>query len=61
MDYSAEKQVLRIGYISGKVYDYLRVPKSAYRKMTAAQSKGSFLNHHIKGRYSFREVTGPEF
>ena len=56
MDYYAEKQILRIGYVSGKVYDYLCVPRSAYRRMKAAMSKGSFLNHHIKGRYAFREV-----
>lgn len=47
---------LRIIFVSGMVYDYEKVPETVYKKMKAASSKGTFLNHHIKGAYQYKKV-----
>jgi hypothetical protein len=47
---------LRIVYISGKIYDYKKVPPDVYMAMKSSFSKGEFLNKHIKGKYEFEEV-----
>lgn len=54
--YHEDRRVLRVGYQSGAVYDYLEVPEEVYLSMKAAFSKGTFLNRHIKGKYKFRKI-----
>ena len=54
--YNNHTLTLRITYVSGLVYDYLKVPEQVYIQMLACTSKGSFLNHYIKGKYKFRKV-----
>lgn len=39
------------------VYDYKKVPEKVYKKMKAATSKGTFLNHYIKGKYDYKKVS----
>jgi len=56
ISYLQEVSVLRITYVSGKVYDYQKVPESVYLKMKSATSKGKFLNEHVKRNYSFKQV-----
>ncbi len=55
--YDPQTETLRIIYISGKVYDYLKVPTEVYEEMKNAFSKGIFLNTRIKGFYKFRKIT----
>ncbi|RZM10747.1 MAG: KTSC domain-containing protein, partial [Pedobacter sp.] len=38
--YDAKKHTLRVGYLSGMVYDYKNVPEEVYQQMTQAYSKG---------------------
>lgn len=54
--YFPETETLRIIYLSGKVYDYLKVTAEVYEEMKNAFSKGIFLNTRIKGKYEFRKV-----
>ena len=54
--YNAATSVLRVFFISGRVYDYLRVPDGVYQDMKQSASKGAFLNLHIKGAYRFKKV-----
>ncbi|MEO6499629.1 MAG: KTSC domain-containing protein [Mucilaginibacter sp.] len=56
-DYNSETLTLRVTYVSGMIYDYLKVPERVYKEMKAYQSKGSFLNHYIKGKYKFKKIT----
>ena len=56
MSYDADRQRLRIVYVSGRVYDYLDVPASIYEEMKSSGSKGTFLNTRIKGQYKFKKV-----
>lgn len=56
--YDAAKQVLRVVFVSGLVYDYKDVPPEVYAAMKASGSKGAFLNTEIKGKYAFEKVSG---
>ncbi len=59
MIYNEEKQVLRIVFVSGAVYDYYRVPAKKFRDMQKASSKGTYLNKHIKSHYRYRKIYDP--
>lgn len=56
MEYNDEAQILRITYTSGAVYDYRNVPPDVYEEMKDADSKGTFLNYEIKGKYRYKRV-----
>ena len=56
MEYNDEAQILRITYTSGAVYDYRNVPPDVYEDMKEADSKGTFLNYEIKGKYRYKRV-----
>ena len=56
-DYFPDEQRLRVTYTSGAVYDYMGVPAEVYAAFKAYQSKGTFLNHYIKGHYPFQKVS----
>lgn len=56
MRYDPHSCTLRIRYLSGIAYDYKHVPEEVYAAMKAADSKGRFLNQHIKGHYDFVKV-----
>ncbi|HEX6916378.1 MAG TPA: KTSC domain-containing protein [Chitinophagaceae bacterium] len=50
-EYNEAAEVLTITFISGKVYDYLAVPKAVYERMRATVAKGIFFNREIKDRF----------
>ena len=54
--YFPETSILRVIFVSGMVYDYLKVPEKIYQEMKGSSSKGTFLNEHIKKLYEFRKV-----
>lgn len=54
--YDVKHKTLRVGYVSGMVYDYKKVPEHVYLNMKAAFSKGTFLNQHIKNKYEFEKI-----
>jgi hypothetical protein len=56
MHYYPESSTLRVGFVSGMIYDYKNVPEKIYRAMKSSTSKGSFLNRHIKEKYAFEKV-----
>ena len=56
MKYIEQAATLRITYTSGKVYDYKNVSPDVYEEMKKAESKGTFLNYQIKGKYKFKKV-----
>jgi hypothetical protein len=56
MYYYPESSTLRIGYMSGVVYDYKNVPEKLYRAMKNSSSKGSFLNRFIKEKFPFEKI-----
>ena len=52
-DYDKEKQILRVEFGSGSIYNYLDVPESVYKEMKDAPSVGRFFNSEIKDKYGF--------
>ena len=56
MNYNAEKQILRIRFVSGLIYEYLSVPEEIFAEMKKSGSKGNFLNTRIKGNYRYKKV-----
>jgi len=60
MEYFEETSTLRITYVGGRIYDYLKVPLSVYKEMKAATSKGTYLNYQIKGKYKYKKVKQKE-
>ena len=55
--YDHASATLRVVFVSGMVYDYLKVPEKVYMAMKASASKGIFLNTKIKGHYSFKKIS----
>jgi len=56
MIYEAESSTLTVTFLSGAVYQYRKVPAAVYHAMKSATSKGTYLNKHIKGNYSFKKI-----
>jgi len=54
--YDADSQTLEVEFKKGPAYQYTGVPQSEYDAMMAADSKGTFLNTNIKGRYPFTKL-----
>lgn len=49
--YSADEQVLEIQFVSGSIYRYFHVPAEIHCALYAAESKGTFHNRVIRGRF----------
>jgi hypothetical protein len=51
--YDQNSQTLEVEFNSGSVYQYAGVPQGEYDGLMNAESKGTYLNARIKGRYSY--------
>lgn len=54
--YFPQEEILRIEYVSGIIYDYLKVPQVVFDEFRSAFSKGVYLNKQIKGKFDFIKV-----
>jgi hypothetical protein len=54
--YRPASRTLELEYRGGGVYQYIDVPPLEYDSLMQANSKGRFVNAHIKGRYRYRRV-----
>ncbi|RPD40579.1 KTSC domain-containing protein [Chitinophaga barathri] len=52
--YNPKTAVLKITFVTGRVYEYLSVPQEIYREMKEAFSKGQFFNKYIRDQFTFR-------
>ena len=52
--YQPLDQVLCLEFRSRAVYCYFGVPQSVYQDLLAADSKGSYFNRYIRGRFPYR-------
>lgn len=55
--YNNVKKHLWVAFKGNKVYRYDLVPRKTFEELMNAESKGRYLNSHIKGQY---EATGYE-
>lgn len=53
ISYNPETEVLVVEYLSGSMYEYLKVPSHIYDGLVESESKGSFMNRMVKGTYGY--------
>jgi hypothetical protein len=54
--YDVKTHTLEVAFNSGGVYNYFQVSPSMYKALMQADSKGKYLNEHIKGTHRFEKV-----
>jgi len=54
--YDDATSVLDIEFKHGGSYRYFMVPRRTYDALLAAESKGRFFNHAIRGRFAFTRL-----
>ena len=54
--YDENRRVLTVHFVSGRIYDYLDVPRTEYAALVAAPSKGRYFNVRIRNRYRYRAL-----
>ena len=61
LKYYPERKILEIGFKSGEVYQYLKVPSSVWDEyrdtVLSGDSSGIFFNKRIKDKYEFRKIS----
>ena len=55
--YDSTKRELQVTFVTGRRYIYDDVPPDVFDAFRVAFSKGTFFNHEIRDRYTYREVT----
>jgi hypothetical protein len=51
-----EDTTMEVEFTNGGVYQYFNVDEAVFQGMLVSNSKGKFLNNHIKDKYLFRKV-----
>jgi hypothetical protein len=59
VDYDASRLVLQLEFRSGAIYRYFAVPATIHEDLLAADSKGSYFNSRIRGRFPYTLVRRP--
>ena len=54
--YDRNEHMLRVRFVSGKVYDYKQASPELYQEFLHADSKGQFFSHFIRDQLPFRKV-----
>lgn len=57
--YDAGSETLEVEFRNGGVYRYLEVPEDEWQSLQSAESKGSYLNTHIKPSHRYRKLAPP--
>jgi hypothetical protein len=54
--YLSARRLMHIRYAGGRLYAYKDVPPAIYRDFLEADSKGQFVNWHIKPNFDYEEI-----
>lgn len=54
--YNDESEILEVEFISGDVYQYIKVPFKVYLALMKAKSYGQYFNFNIRDAYDFKKV-----
>jgi hypothetical protein len=57
--YDCAKHVLHLKFHGGDVYCYLEFPPDHYDEFLAAESKGEYFAHNIRGKFRYERVRDP--
>ena len=55
-NYSEDKEVLTITFITDRTYKYKNVPEKIYNQFSKSTSKGRYFNFNIRDKYEYEEV-----
>jgi hypothetical protein len=55
--YDGDHAVLEIEFVTGTVYRYHAVPRSAWTGLMEAESKGRYFDAHIRDKYPMKRVS----
>ena len=55
--YDRARRILEIEFLSKAVYQYFEVSEDIFDSLIAADSKGSYFNSAIRGRYPFSRLS----
>lgn len=58
--YIGSESVLDLELVNGAIYRYFAVPATIYQDLLAADSKGSYFNRHIRGRFHYVLIHNPK-
>jgi hypothetical protein len=50
---------MELQFRNGAIYQYWLVPRTVYRDLLGAPSKGVYFNQNIRGRYPYQRVQEP--
>ena len=56
LSYSPTSRELHVTFTSGRRYAYAQVPPEVHAAFSTAQSRGTFFNHRVRDRFSYREL-----
>lgn len=56
LGYDPSRQVLRVAFRSGTVYDYAGASPKLVKELLHAESKGAFFASHIRDQLTFTRV-----
>ena len=54
--YEAEDLMLFVRFKNGRTYRYAGVPSSVFSAFSRADSKGTFFNAQVQGRYPYSQI-----
>jgi lysyl-tRNA synthetase class 2 len=55
-NYSKDKKVLVITFVTDKTYKYRNVPEKIYEQFSKATSKGRYFNFNIRDKFEYEEI-----
>lgn len=60
LDFSFDpgSQILQIKFVSGLIYEYMKVSEEVYLEFKNSREKGIYFNKNIKGKYEFEKKSG---
>jgi hypothetical protein len=57
MGYDISTFILRIKFLSGRLYEYSNVPLAVFHGLQAAESKGKYVNQNIVKKYAYKKIS----
>ena len=54
--HDARAAVLELQFLNAALYQYFHVPRRVYRDLLRTQSKGSYFNQNIRGKYPYQLI-----
>ena len=57
LGYDAATGILEVEFRNHRCYQYFVVPQHVFKGLIAAESKGTYLNEHIRGRFPFTQLS----